>query len=72
MTSGETVRYKSFEAFTQILKNEGANSFAQILKNVGAKSLFMGVDANVLHAIAGVGELIPNRGIGFDTVLCMM
>lgn len=45
MTSGEAVEYKSFEAFTQILKN------------VGAKSLFKGVDANVLHAIAGVGIL---------------
>ncbi|KAL6191874.1 hypothetical protein ACLB2K_038263 [Fragaria x ananassa] len=38
-----TVKYKSFEAFTQILKNEGA------------KSLFKGTDANALHAIAGVG-----------------
>ncbi|KAL6129709.1 hypothetical protein ACLB2K_073058 [Fragaria x ananassa] len=39
----EAVKYKSFEAFTQILKNEGA------------KSLFKGADANALHAIAGVG-----------------
>ncbi|KAL6130384.1 hypothetical protein ACLB2K_068764 [Fragaria x ananassa] len=41
-------KYKSFEAFTQILKNEGA------------KSLFKGADSNVLHAIAGVAVIKPD------------
>ncbi|KAL6125063.1 hypothetical protein ACLB2K_077571 [Fragaria x ananassa] len=46
MTSGEAVKYKSsFDAFTQILKNEGA------------KSLFKGAGANILRAIAGAGVL---------------
>ncbi|KAL6209425.1 hypothetical protein ACLB2K_020367 [Fragaria x ananassa] len=30
-------------------------SLDQILKNEGAKSLFKGDDANILHAVAGVG-----------------
>ncbi|XP_022853138.1 ADP,ATP carrier protein 1, mitochondrial-like [Olea europaea var. sylvestris] len=46
MTSGEAVKYKSsMDAFTQILKNEGA------------KSLFKGAGANILRAIAGAGVL---------------
>jgi len=46
MTSGEAVKYKSsFDAFQQILKNEGA------------KSLFKGAGANILRAIAGAGVL---------------
>lgn len=45
MTSGEAVKYKSFEAFTQILNNEGA------------KSLFKGADENVPNASVGVGIL---------------
>jgi len=46
MTSGEAVKYKgSVDAFTQILKNEGA------------KSLFKGAGANILRAIAGAGVL---------------
>ncbi|XP_050223754.1 ADP,ATP carrier protein 1, mitochondrial-like [Mercurialis annua] len=46
MTSGEAVKYKnSMDAFTQILKNEGA------------KSLFKGGGANILRAIAGAGVL---------------
>ncbi|KAJ0094275.1 hypothetical protein Patl1_17220 [Pistacia atlantica] len=46
MTSGEAVKYKSsFDAFSQILKNEGA------------KSLFKGAGANILRAIAGAGVL---------------
>ncbi|KAM5552285.1 ADP,ATP carrier protein 1, mitochondrial [Rosa sericea] len=46
MTSGEAVKYKSsLDAFTQILKNEGA------------KSLFKGAGANILRAIAGAGVL---------------
>ncbi|GJN28917.1 hypothetical protein PR202_gb17091 [Eleusine coracana subsp. coracana] len=46
MTSGETVKYKSaMDAFTQIVKNEGA------------RSLFKGAGANVLRAIAGAGAL---------------
>ncbi|KAL1802607.1 hypothetical protein ACET3Z_031254 [Daucus carota] len=47
MTSGEAVKYKSLiDAFTQILKNEGA------------KSLFKGAGANILRAIAGAGVLV--------------
>ncbi|KAE7995310.1 hypothetical protein FH972_000124 [Carpinus fangiana] len=46
MTSGEAVKYKSsFDAFSQILKNEGP------------KSLFKGAGANILRAIAGAGVL---------------
>ncbi|KAM3398176.1 ADP,ATP carrier protein, mitochondrial [Capsicum galapagoense] len=46
MTSGEAVKYKSsFDAFSQILKNEGA------------KSLFKGAGANILRAVAGAGVL---------------
>ncbi|KAL8268310.1 hypothetical protein R6Q59_002108 [Mikania micrantha] len=46
MTSGQAVKYKSsMDAFTQILKNEGA------------KSLFKGAGANILRAIAGAGVL---------------
>ncbi|KAM5552287.1 ADP,ATP carrier protein 1, mitochondrial [Rosa sericea] len=46
MTSGEAVKYKSsLDAFTQILKNEGA------------KSLFKGAGANILRGIAGAGVL---------------
>ncbi|XP_012089980.1 ADP,ATP carrier protein 1, mitochondrial isoform X2 [Jatropha curcas] len=46
MTSGEAVKYKSsFDAFSQIIKNEGA------------KSLFKGGGANILRAIAGAGVL---------------
>ncbi|PHU30285.1 ADP,ATP carrier protein 1, mitochondrial [Capsicum chinense] len=46
MTSGEAVKYKSsMDAFTQIMKNEGA------------KSLFKGAGANILRAIAGAGVL---------------
>ncbi|RVX02946.1 ADP,ATP carrier protein 1, mitochondrial [Vitis vinifera] len=46
MTSGEAVKYKSsFDAFAQILKNEGA------------KSLFKGAGANILRAVAGAGVL---------------
>ncbi|KAI3739980.1 hypothetical protein L2E82_30394 [Cichorium intybus] len=46
MTSGEAVKYKSsYDAFSQILKNEGA------------KSLFKGAGANILRAIAGAGVL---------------
>jgi len=46
MTSGEAVKYKSsFDAFGQILKNEGA------------KSLFKGAGANILRAVAGAGVL---------------
>ncbi|KAG6499347.1 hypothetical protein ZIOFF_039112 [Zingiber officinale] len=46
MTSGEAVKYKStLDAFSQILKNEGA------------KSLFKGAGANILRAIAGAGVL---------------
>lgn len=46
MTSGEAVKYKnSFDAFSQILKQEGA------------KSLFKGAGANILRAVAGAGVL---------------
>ncbi|KAI3676935.1 hypothetical protein L1987_86551 [Smallanthus sonchifolius] len=46
MTSGEAVKYKSsFDAFNQIIKNEGA------------KSLFKGAGANILRAVAGAGAL---------------
>ncbi|EEF48879.1 ADP,ATP carrier protein, putative [Ricinus communis] len=46
MTSGEAVKYKnSLEAFSVILKNEGA------------KSLFKGAGANILRAVAGAGVL---------------
>ncbi|KAF5725488.1 ADP ATP carrier protein mitochondrial-like [Tripterygium wilfordii] len=46
MTSGEAVKYKSsFDAFSQIVKNEGA------------KSLFKGAGANILRAVAGAGVL---------------
>nr|GEV55418.1 ADP,ATP carrier protein 1, mitochondrial-like [Tanacetum cinerariifolium] len=46
MTSGETVKYKnSLDAFTQILKKEGA------------RSLFKGAGANILRAVAGAGVL---------------
>ena len=46
MTSGEAVKYKSsFDAFSQIVKNEGS------------KSLFKGAGANILRAVAGAGVL---------------
>lgn len=46
MTSGEAVKYKSsFDAFKQIVKNEGS------------KSLFKGAGANILRAVAGAGVL---------------
>ncbi|XP_010447988.1 PREDICTED: ADP,ATP carrier protein 3, mitochondrial-like [Camelina sativa] len=46
MTSGEAVKYKSsLQAFSQIVKNEGA------------KSLFKGAGANILRAVAGAGVL---------------
>ncbi|GJX39517.1 ADP,ATP carrier protein, mitochondrial [Tanacetum coccineum] len=46
MTSGEAVKYKSsLDAFTHILKNEGA------------RSLFNGAGANILHVVAGAGVL---------------
>ncbi|CAI9089369.1 OLC1v1023934C1 [Oldenlandia corymbosa var. corymbosa] len=46
MTSGEAVKYKgSLDAFSQIIKNEGA------------KSLFKGAGANILRAVAGAGVL---------------
>jgi len=46
MTSGEAVKYKSsFDAFSQILKNEGPKSF------------FKGAGVNILSAIAGAGVL---------------
>ncbi|KAM0960397.1 hypothetical protein ACFX2I_025346 [Malus domestica] len=46
MTSGEAVKYSSsFDAFKQIIKNEGA------------KSLFKGAGANILRAVAGAGVL---------------
>ncbi|KAG6400622.1 hypothetical protein SASPL_137463 [Salvia splendens] len=46
MTSGEAVKYKS-----------SLDAFSQILKNEGAKSLFKGAGANILRAIAGAGVL---------------
>ncbi|KAD7117138.1 hypothetical protein E3N88_04406 [Mikania micrantha] len=46
MTSGQAVKYKgSMDAFTQILKKEGA------------RSLFKGATANILRAVAGAGVL---------------
>ncbi|KAE8672182.1 ADP,ATP carrier protein 1 [Hibiscus syriacus] len=49
MTSGEAVKYKS-----------SLDAFSQILKNEGAKSLFKGAGANILRAIAGAGVLAGN------------
>ncbi|XP_065866658.1 ADP,ATP carrier protein, mitochondrial-like [Euphorbia lathyris] len=46
MTSGEAVKYKS-----------SMDAFSQILKNEGAKSLFKGAGANILRAVAGAGVL---------------
>ncbi|XP_044461845.1 ADP,ATP carrier protein 1, mitochondrial-like [Mangifera indica] len=46
MTSGEVVKYQS-----------SLDAFSQILKNEGAKSLFKGAGANILRAIAGAGVL---------------
>ncbi|GAV63324.1 Mito_carr domain-containing protein [Cephalotus follicularis] len=46
MTSGEAVKYKS-----------SVDAFSQILKNEGAKSLFKGAGANILRAVAGAGVL---------------
>ncbi|XP_071697115.1 ADP,ATP carrier protein 1, mitochondrial [Rutidosis leptorrhynchoides] len=46
MTSGEAVKYKS-----------SIDAFSQILKKEGAKSLFKGAGANILRAIAGAGAL---------------
>ncbi|KAE8666956.1 ADP,ATP carrier protein 1 [Hibiscus syriacus] len=46
MTSGEAVKYKS-----------SLDAFSQILKNEGAKYLFKGAGANILRAIAGAGVL---------------
>lgn len=46
MTSGEAVKYRSsLEAFSQIVKKEGA------------KSLYKGAGANILRAVAGAGVL---------------
>ncbi|GFZ05645.1 ADP/ATP carrier 3 [Actinidia rufa] len=42
MTSGEAVKYKS-----------SMDAFSQIIKNEGAKSLFKGAGANILRAVAG-------------------
>ncbi|CAI0412403.1 unnamed protein product [Linum tenue] len=46
MTSGQAVKYKS-----------SMDAFSQILKNEGAKSLFKGAGANILRAVAGAGVL---------------
>ncbi|KAK3423047.1 hypothetical protein EUGRSUZ_G03387 [Eucalyptus grandis] len=46
MTSGEAVKYKS-----------SLDAFSQILKNEGARSLFKGAGANILRAVAGAGVL---------------
>uniref|UniRef100_A0A0D6QS24 ADP/ATP translocase n=1 Tax=Araucaria cunninghamii TaxID=56994 RepID=A0A0D6QS24_ARACU len=46
MTSGEAVKYKS-----------SMDAFSQILKKEGAKSLFKGAGANILRAVAGAGVL---------------
>ncbi|KAF2319510.1 hypothetical protein GH714_016614 [Hevea brasiliensis] len=46
MTSGEAAKYKS-----------SLDAFSQILKNEGAKSLFKVVEANILRAIADAGVL---------------
>ncbi|KAG1347399.1 ADP,ATP carrier protein 3, mitochondrial [Cocos nucifera] len=46
MTSGEAVKYRS-----------SLDAFSQILKNEGAKSLFKGAGANILRAVAGAGVL---------------
>lgn len=46
MTSGEAVKY-----------NSSLDAFSQILKNEGAKSLFKGAGANILRAVAGAGVL---------------
>ncbi|KAK4723576.1 hypothetical protein R3W88_026355 [Solanum pinnatisectum] len=46
MTSGEAVKYKG-----------SLNAFSQILKKEGTKSLFKGVGANILRAVAGAGVL---------------
>ncbi|XP_043721269.1 ADP,ATP carrier protein 1, mitochondrial-like isoform X2 [Telopea speciosissima] len=46
MTSGEAVKYSS-----------SMDAFSQILKNEGAKSLFKGAGANILRAVAGAGVL---------------
>ncbi|KAH6823655.1 ADP/ATP carrier 2 [Perilla frutescens var. hirtella] len=46
MTSGEAVKYRS-----------SLDAFSQILKNEGARSLFKGGGANMLRAVAGAGVL---------------
>uniref|UniRef100_A0A7N0RHV5 ADP/ATP translocase n=1 Tax=Kalanchoe fedtschenkoi TaxID=63787 RepID=A0A7N0RHV5_KALFE len=46
MTSGEAVKYKS-----------SVDAFSQIVKNEGARSLFKGAGANILRAVAGAGVL---------------
>jgi solute carrier family 25 (adenine nucleotide translocator) protein 4/5/6/31 len=46
MTSGEAVKYKS-----------SMDAFSQIVKNEGAKSLFKGAGANILRAVAAAGAL---------------
>ncbi|KAJ8513546.1 hypothetical protein OPV22_003980 [Ensete ventricosum] len=46
MTSGEAVKYRS-----------SIDAFSQIVKNEGAKSLFKGAGANILRAVAGAGVL---------------
>ncbi|RRT76054.1 hypothetical protein GW17_00007816 [Ensete ventricosum] len=46
VTSGEVVKYKS-----------SLDAFSQIMKNEGAKSLFKGAGANILRAIAGASVL---------------
>ncbi|KAF9590853.1 hypothetical protein IFM89_038725, partial [Coptis chinensis] len=46
MTSGEAVKYKS-----------SLDAFSQIIKNEGAKSLFKGAVANIFRAVAGAGVL---------------
>ncbi|KAF9596541.1 hypothetical protein IFM89_012272 [Coptis chinensis] len=63
ITSGEVLKYKSsFDAFSQIIKNEGA------------KSLFKGVGANILCVVAsaGVGALVElimySNGVRTDRV----
>ncbi|KAF9607661.1 hypothetical protein IFM89_037894 [Coptis chinensis] len=58
MTSGEVLKYKSsFDAFSQIIKNERA------------KSLFKGAGANILCVVAsaGVGVLV-----GYDMLQLIM
>ncbi|TXG63999.1 hypothetical protein EZV62_010993 [Acer yangbiense] len=46
MISGEAIKYKS-----------SMDAFSQIVKNEGAKSLFKGAGANILRAVTGAGVL---------------